>query len=250
MTGKNVEQNSMTLNRFFQNAPSPGMWHRRFRILFFVPVMLSVLLLSRCATLESIPSYEEVPEYFGYDSYWGLFCGCTVNRLETDDASASLNRVFARIKEDFKDNDEILQDLENSFRAQGFELRKEVDAGGKTRQLVAVIEGDLSFPTGSSKLTPKALEIVDKVGDGLAEIPNTVARVHGHTDTPGSYQGNKILSLNRAKSVRDALVNRKGISPSRILEVAGFADDRKIVDTNAAEPRNRRTEILVDFQGQ
>ena len=215
----------------------------------FISVALSLSMFSACAT------FEEIPDYLGYDSYWGMFCGCTSHRTEVspaidDQASDSLNKVYARVKDDFKAKGEILEDLEDSFRAQGFQLRKELDDKGKTRQLVAVIDGDLSFPTGSSQLTPKALEIVDKVGQGLAEIPNTVARVHGHTDTPGSYQSNKILSLKRAQSVKTALVTRKGIAAERIIDVRGFADDRKIIDTTKAEPRNRRTEILVSFKGQ
>ena len=198
-------------------------------------------------------TFQEIPSYFGYNSYWGLFCGCTTYRTEadpaTDEASDSLNKVYARVRNDFAENGEIMEELENSFRAQGFELRKELDAGGNTKNLIAIIDGDLSFPTGSSELTPKALEIVDKMGEGLAEIPNTVARIHGHTDTPGSYQGNKIFSQKRAESVRRALINRKGIAPERIIEVRGFADDRKLIDTNASEPRNRRTEILISFKG-
>ncbi|MBR31843.1 MAG: hypothetical protein CMN77_11050 [Spirochaetaceae bacterium] len=214
--------------------------------------LLIFVILSGLTFTASCNTFQEVPSYFGYDSYWGLFCGCTTHRTATspsDEASDSLNKVYSRVRNDFAGNGEILEELENSFRAQGFELRKELDAGGNTKRLVAIIDGDLSFPTGSSQLTPKALEIVDKMGEGLAEIPNTVARIHGHTDTPGSYQGNKILSQKRAESVRTALITRKGIAPERILEVRGFADDRKLIDTTAAEPRNRRTEILISFKG-
>ncbi|MCB1169754.1 MAG: OmpA family protein [Leptospiraceae bacterium] len=213
-----------------------------------IAALLLPLLTAGCNT------FQEMPSYFGYDSYWGMFCGCTQHRTEispsTDEASDSLNKVYARVRNDFANNGEILEELEDSFRAQGFELKKELDAGGNTKRLIAIIDGDLSFPTGSSKLTPKALEIVDKIGQGLAEIPNTEAKVHGHTDTPGSYQGNKILSLKRAESVKQALITRKGIAPERIVEVRGFADDRKIIDTTASEPRNRRTEIWVSFKGE
>ncbi|HBS04008.1 MAG TPA: hypothetical protein DEA96_03510, partial [Leptospiraceae bacterium] len=171
--------------------------------------LLIFVILSGLTFTASCNTFQEVPSYFGYDSYWGLFCGCTTHRTATspsDEASDSLNKVYSRVRNDFAGNGEILEELENSFRAQGFELRKELDAGGNTKRLVAIIDGDLSFPTGSSQLTPKALEIVDKMGEGLAEIPNTVARIHGHTDTPGSYQGNKILSQKRAESVRTALI--------------------------------------------
>jgi len=56
--------------------------------------------------------------------------------------------------------------------------------------------------------------------------------------------------MRRAQAVGDSLVKRKGIAPARIVEIMGFADDRKIIPTNASEPRNRRTEILIGYKKQ
>ncbi|KAB2930488.1 MAG: OmpA family protein [Leptonema illini] len=166
----------------------------------------------------------------------------------TDESSKYLNNVFDSIQKDYNEQGEVLEQTEKSFRALGIEVKKEVNEKGQTVNLQATIDGDISFKTGSAELTPKALEVVDKFGDAMNANPNTVSRVHGHTDTPGSKEGNRRLSQRRAESVRTALIQRKGIAASRILEVKGFADDRKIVQTNASEPRNRRTVIIIEYR--
>lgn len=166
----------------------------------------------------------------------------------TEESSDYLNKVYNNVKEEFKSSGLALEEMENEFRALGFNMKKELDENGRTKELIATIDGDLSFATGSAKLTQKALQIVDQVGEGLAGNKNTVAKVHGHTDTPGRRAANLTLSFRRADAVRNALIERKGIERERIIEVEGFADDRKIVDTTAAEPKNRRTEIRIAYK--
>lgn len=166
----------------------------------------------------------------------------------TEESSKYLNNVFDSLQKEYKDRREVLEETERSFRALGIEVKKEVNEKGQTVNLQATIDGDISFKTGSAELTPKALEVVDKFGDAMNANPNTVARVHGHTDTPGSKEGNRQLSQRRAESVRTALIQRKGIAASRIIEVKGFADDRKVVPTDASEPRNRRTVIIIEYR--
>jgi outer membrane protein OmpA-like peptidoglycan-associated protein len=69
--------------------------------------------------------------------------------------------------------------------------------------------------------------------------------VGGHTDSTGFKQLNVVLSKERAQSTADLLVQLGKIDRKRIVEVKGFADDQKIVDTMLAEVRNRRVEIRM-----
>lgn len=160
-----------------------------------------------------------------------------------------LDKLYDNVKDKFKSQGLALEEMEDSFRALGFRMEKVKDeATGNTKEIVASIDGDLSFDTGSAKLTQKALQLIDQVAQGLVDNPNTVAKVHGHTDSVGAYRSNKILSLRRAEAVRDAMINRKGIARERFIEVQGFADDRKIVDTMGPEARNRRVEIRISYR--
>jgi outer membrane protein OmpA-like peptidoglycan-associated protein len=67
--------------------------------------------------------------------------------------------------------------------------------------------------------------------------------ISGHTDSTGSADLNRELSMSRAEAVRDYLVAR-GVDPSR-LEVQGYGADRPIDDNGTIEgrARNRRVEI-------
>lgn len=213
-----------------------------------ISVFILPFLFLNCKTMTNVAQTSaNIPLFFGYETYWQLFCGCPVEGVETRRISDYLDRVYNDIKEDFNEDDRILEELENSFRAQGFQMEREVDEDGNTIGLRAAIDGDMSFATGSAELTPAAIEIADMFGDAMMANPQTVARIHGHTDSTGSYRLNRQLSQARAESVRDSMIDRQGVQPSRIIETRGFADDRKIIDTMESEPRNRRTEVLISF---
>tara|TARA_Y100001937_G_scaffold23899_1_gene34109 strand:- start:126037 stop:127746 length:1710 start_codon:yes stop_codon:yes gene_type:complete len=166
-----------------------------------------------------------------------------------DEIGEALDKLYDTVKDEFGRQGIALEELENSFRALGFKMEKVKDEEtGYTKEIVASIDGDLSFDTGSAKLTQKALQLIDQVAQGLVDNPNTQAKVHGHTDSVGAYRSNKILSLRRAEAVKNAMIQRKGIAPERIIEVQGFADDRKLVDTMGPEAKNRRVEIRILFK--
>jgi len=166
-----------------------------------------------------------------------------------DEVGEYLDKLYDTVRDEFGRQGIALEELDNSFRALGFTMKKVKDeASGNTKEIVATIDGDLSFDTGSAKLTQKALQLIDQVAQGLVDNPDTVAKVHGHTDSVGAYRSNKILSLRRAEAVKNAMVERKGIAPSRFIEVQGFADDRKLVDTMGPEAKNRRVEIRISYQ--
>lgn len=85
--------------------------------------------------------------------------------------------------------------------------------------------------------------------DGLIEFMrvniDVKIQIGGHTDNQGKASYNQLLSENRAKEVRNYLVNR-GVADSR-LEFKGFGMNRPIDDNSTEEGRanNRRTEITV-----
>lgn len=218
-----------------------------------IKILNLLLTASLAGLLTGCQTFQDLPKTFGYQTYWGWFCGCTTERAvvpqkDEQEASDYLDKVYTKVRNEYEEQDRILEETANSFRALGFKMEKVKNPSGQTVALRGSLDGDIGFATGSAKLTPAALEIVDKFGQALKENPDTLARVHGHTDSVGRKASNYKLSQARAESVTDAMVKRKGVARSRIIEVKGFADDRKVVDTMKAEPRNRRTEILVEYK--
>ena len=73
----------------------------------------------------------------------------------------------------------------------------------------------------------------------------TTVRIIGHTDNRGSDAINNPLSVNRAASTRDYLVDR-GVQASRI-SIDGRGSREPVADNSTASGRamNRRVEIFV-----
>ncbi|HEY4251909.1 MAG TPA: OmpA family protein [Roseomonas sp.] len=105
----------------------------------------------------------------------------------------------------------------------------------------------VNFASGSATLTPASMRALDPVGQALASqaLANYRFRIEGHTDTTGDAAMNQTLSERRAAAVRDYLVQRYGVSATR-LEVIGLGETHLLVQTGdqAAEVRNRRVQVL------
>jgi OmpA-OmpF porin, OOP family len=106
------------------------------------------------------------------------------------------------------------------------------------------ISFQVEFEFNSDKLTPKAADVLTELGHALnsSELGANKFRITGHTDAVGKPSFNKKLSLRRANAVRDYLVNKEGVTATR-LEAAGRGSEQLL---NPADPKsgvNRRVEI-------
>jgi outer membrane protein OmpA-like peptidoglycan-associated protein len=103
----------------------------------------------------------------------------------------------------------------------------------------------LYFLEGTTRLTAESEPELKKVFAELAKRPGAEVQITGHTDTVGSEGDNDMLSLKRAREIREALV-AQGLSPT-ISRAVGRGERELLVATpdNTAEPRNRRVEIIV-----
>ncbi|MCE9598048.1 MAG: OmpA family protein [Spirochaetia bacterium] len=160
-------------------------------------------------------------------------------------ASVFLDKMLDGIRKDFEDAGIKLQKIEEGFRAHGITIERVKDSEGKTKELKIALDGDVGFDHGSANLTSKAKEIVDKVAKSIAEFPDAKVKVGGHTDSTGSRPLNQQLSQDRAQAVRDRLIKQGPVAPPRFIEVRGFADTQRVVNTLGNEPRNRRVEIRL-----
>jgi outer membrane protein OmpA-like peptidoglycan-associated protein len=108
------------------------------------------------------------------------------------------------------------------------------------QMITATFKGDVFFDTNSSLLKPGAYSELDRVAHVLAQYPQTMIRVEGHTDQVGSEQYNLALSERRANAVKTALV-QKGVDPGRIQPV-GMGMCCPVSSDNAA---NRRVSMVL-----
>jgi outer membrane protein OmpA-like peptidoglycan-associated protein len=112
------------------------------------------------------------------------------------------------------------------------------------RGLVSEV-GGVQFATAMSDINATGREGVSRFAGIVASYPELHFTVEGHTDSVGSISSNNDLSLRRANSVRDFLINQ-GVRASSI-DVAGFGSSMPKGDNATAEGRanNRRVDIVV-----
>ena len=103
----------------------------------------------------------------------------------------------------------------------------------------------LQFQTGTSRLTPESMAQLPAIlAQAKARVGGEMVVV-GHTDRVGLPRANDVLSLQRARAVRDLLI-AQGFQPE-LIEAVGRGEREPVVPTepNVNEPRNRRAEIVV-----
>ncbi|MCE1189971.1 MAG: OmpA family protein [Ignavibacteria bacterium] len=106
-----------------------------------------------------------------------------------------------------------------------------------------MLSAGASFAPGRSELQKGAFPDLDKLLGYMKENPSSKWIIEGHTDSRGSYEANKKLSLERAQAVYKYFVTR-GISKSRLV-VRGLGPDYPVADngTEAGRTKNRRVVI-------
>ncbi|WP_051329478.1 flagellar motor protein MotB [Geminicoccus roseus] len=103
------------------------------------------------------------------------------------------------------------------------------------------------FPSGSDRLSPEALRLLEVVAAAVADQPNRLS-IRGHTDSrpfaSGAGSDNWRLSSDRANATRLAMTGM-GLAAARIAEVVGKADTEPRLPERPEDPRNRRISILL-----
>lgn len=100
------------------------------------------------------------------------------------------------------------------------------------------------FLSGRADLSPESVLALREVVAMMDEHPDWRIRITGHTDNAGAKEANAALSLKRATTVVNWLVNR-GVKRAR-LESAGAGDAEPVApnDTDENRARNRRIELV------
>jgi outer membrane protein OmpA-like peptidoglycan-associated protein len=134
------------------------------------------------------------------------------------------------------------------LKAVGLEAElSELKARPSERGMVVTL-GDVLFDLDKSELNPGANLVMNRLSDFLKKHGERRILVEGFTDSTGAEDYNKQLSERRARSVRQALMDR-GIAGDRI-EVRGYGEQFPVAtnETIAGRQQNRRVEIVFSDQ--
>ncbi len=158
--------------------------------------------------------------------------------------------------------------LQAQFKAVGEAILKELAKHPEFRRLrdsvevhltdeglrIELIEktSSLFFDTGSARLKPSTVRLLQIIARQLRKLPNPVV-IEGHTDSrplggTGGYS-NWELSTDRANGARRAM-ETDGLRSGQVLAVRGYADRKLRRPDDPLHFSNRRVSILVAYQRQ
>ncbi|UCS92685.1 OmpA family protein [Echinicola marina] len=127
-----------------------------------------------------------------------------------------------------------------------------LEDGEETVWLTSAVKGvslvleEVLFQKGTSELADEnSLKYIDQLVDFLNENPGLKVRLEGHTDNVGNVRLNKELSMDRAATIRDVMVD-KGVDFERI-RLRGYGGAKPIADNDSPSGReqNRRVEMVI-----
>ena len=104
----------------------------------------------------------------------------------------------------------------------------------------------ITFDYDSDWIKQESYGLLDNVGKALnGGLSDAVLIVVGHTDSRGSAEYNRTLSIRRARAVADYLIDQHAIDASRLV-VQGYGESQPIADNHTADGRskNRRVEFV------
>lgn len=125
-----------------------------------------------------------------------------------------------------------------------------INRGKEKTKFSFIFSDKLMFESGSSVLSPKAHDILQKLAEFIRST-DYHAYIDGHTDNipihNEKFSSNDELSIARAQAVLDFLLAEGQIEPEK-LAVGGYGSSHPLKGNGTAEDRaiNRRVEIIFE----
>jgi outer membrane protein OmpA-like peptidoglycan-associated protein len=124
---------------------------------------------------------------------------------------------------------------------------REVRESERLRQKVRYVDLDtLTFETNSAQVSADQARALDEIGQTLSQIiaenPEEVFLIEGHTDAVGSDLYNLTLSDRRAETVASLLTELYDVPPENLV-TQGYGEQDLKVPTLGAERENRRVAV-------
>ncbi|WP_413501630.1 OmpA family protein [Psychrobacter maritimus] len=109
------------------------------------------------------------------------------------------------------------------------------------------IELEVLFDTDKSIVKPDYYSKISEVAEFMAQYPNTLVTIEGHTDSRASEKYNQALSQRRVDAVKEVLITQFGTAPER-LNAIGYGELQPRASNNTVEGRqlNRRVIAIIE----
>ena len=121
----------------------------------------------------------------------------------------------------------------------------EIAKEDKDSNIIVLDANKLKFDFNSATIKEEYTPILEKLKNYI-EAKNEKISIIGYTDSKGTKEYNRELSLRRAESVEEKLIDL-GLSPEKIIETKGNGDNNPIASNDTEEGRSANRRIEVQF---
>ena len=185
-----------------------------------------------------------------------LLSGCAVKFSQRSPWDIQQIHALSEQLEQFRTLAQLKAEEAESLRHAKAQLDKrltssDISVGFDERGLIVRVLDTVLFDSGKAKLRKDAYAVLDQVAQVLnTDVVEQPIAVEGHTDNEpikhSGWKDNQELSLARAHSVLNYLVQERHVAPTRVSTV-GYGESRPIASNETAKGRraNRRVEIVV-----
>jgi outer membrane protein OmpA-like peptidoglycan-associated protein len=169
-------------------------------------------------------------------------------RAKAEAAQAQAAAAAEKAERAAAESNRLRQQAEQEKQQLRAQLLQQLNAVLETKDTdrgLVVTMADVLFDSGKYTLRPAAREKLAKLAGIVLGHPGLRLAAEGHTDSTGSSDFNRRLSVKRAESVAEYLTGQ-GV-PRDSLSASGFGDTKPIAQNNTAAGRqqNRRVELIV-----
>ncbi|MDX2322032.1 MAG: OmpA family protein [Moritella sp.] len=117
------------------------------------------------------------------------------------------------------------------------------DTVNKVRQALNV-----NFGNNSAVISARYFADIEALSDFMQRYPDLDVVIEGHSSRQGSAELNMDLSQRRAQAVMDLLINKFGITTSRVSAI-GYGFERLLDEGNSKSAHKRNRRIVAELSG-
>lgn len=147
-----------------------------------------------------------------------------------------------------KESEQMAESIEQQLAQ--LQISDQVEVDSNAQYVMLTLNGALLFDSAKAEIREDAMPLVDKLSTILQNYNSNSVYIEGHTDNVpihnSKYESNDILSSYRAQSVKEYILSKTNLDPSKI-RATGCGEYNPIADNSTPEgrARNRRVEIKI-----
>lgn len=183
--------------------------------------------------------------------------GCSNKKLLKDqeqqivDLQTEVDELTGELEAERERTAQLNSELSRSLS--DYRTKQQVWMEEKERLTHITLDGEVTFSSGSARISDTGKDILDRIWRVLVDYPERDVLIEGHTDNvpiaerwQHRFHSNWELSSARAHAVLHFVVKRFAADPRRIAAV-GYGEHRPVADndTEAGRAANRRVVITV-----